>query len=401
MRWVVVGAGAGGCVVAARLAEAGETVVLVEAGAGTTDDASRGASFFDAAAAPGRTFPEPFLRGRGVGGSSAVNGMVATPGDLEQYRQWGWNDAPSAFAKVRVPSATPGDEELGPIDQALLAAAPDAERAALTRRDGRRVTAFDAYITDRRAGIELLADAPVLSVCVDGSRAVGVELVGGTIIDADAVVLCAGAIGSPLLLAATAGGVGGPRVGRHLRNHVALPVDIRLRPRVSTDVHGLVAGTLLRRGDLQLLAVNHLGPGAPGMAGFLVVVMAPTGLGAVTVGDGGPTVDTVLSAHDDERLAAGLRIVEELLTHPAFELIVDEVEVGTAPAGVYHPTSTCRMGDVVDGNGAVVDCTGLYVVDASIFPDIPTANTYLPTLMLAERMVGRVLQRQRVVTMQP
>ena len=164
---------------------------------------------------------------------------------------------------------------------------------------------------------------------------------------------------------------------------------------MAADVHGLVSATLLRRGDLQLLAVNHLGPEHPGQASLLVAAMEPTGAGRVGPGDPDPVIDTVVTDHDQARLAAGVDARPiELLAHAAFRAIVEDVHVGTAPAGVYHATSTCRMGDVVDADGAVAGRTGLYVVDASIFPDIPAANTYLPTLMLAERMAARLLRRQ-------
>ncbi|MGI9031230.1 MAG: GMC family oxidoreductase N-terminal domain-containing protein [Ilumatobacteraceae bacterium] len=398
MRWVVVGAGSAGCVVAARLTEAGEEVVLVEAGPSTTADASHSPSFFDAVAEAGRTFPEPFLRGRGVGGSSAVNGMIATPGSDVQYRSWGWNDWAEALSKVRVPFEPAGDDDLGPMDRALLATVPDAIRPPLTRRVGRRVTAFDAYLVDRNdgRGVDLRAETPASRIAFDDDddddvdRAVGVELEGGGTIEADAVVVSAGAIGSPLLLLAS--GVDGPHVGAHLRNHAALAVDLHLRSGVANDPHGLVAGTLLRRADLQLLSVNHLGPGAPGMAGFLVVAMASTGEGRVQLDE--PHVEQVVSALDRERLEAGVRLVQELLGAPAFRAIVDDVTVGTPPAGVYHPTSTCRMGDVVDDDGAVIGRRDLFVVDASIFPELPAANPYLPTLVLAERLVGRVRARR-------
>jgi choline dehydrogenase len=60
---------------------------------------------------------------------------------------------------------------------------------------------------------------------------------------------------------------------------------------------------------------------------------------------------------------------------------------------VYHPTSTCAMGTVVDDDGALVGYEALHVADASVFPDIPWANTYLPTLMLAERLASRLTAR--------
>jgi choline dehydrogenase len=63
---------------------------------------------------------------------------------------------------------------------------------------------------------------------------------------------------------------------------------------------------------------------------------------------------------------------------------------------VYHPTSTCKMGQaddpstVVDTRLRVHGIQGLRVVDASAFPTVPTGNTNAPCIMLAERAVDMI-----------
>jgi choline dehydrogenase-like flavoprotein len=387
--WIVVGGGSAGCVVARRLADTpGHRVTLIEAGSDWPPDHGPGASFFDALAEPGRIHPGPFVRGRGLGGSSAVNGMIATPGDARQYESWGWLDTAAALDRVLVPREPPGPDELGPLDRALLAAAPDAILTPLTRRGGRRVTSADAYLAVRPPDLRIVTDATVAALRLDGHRATGVVLTDGTTIDGDAIVLAAGAVGSPALLARSRVEAGG--VGDGLRNHPAVPVTLTLAEGVEVDRHGLVTGSLLRRGGIQLLPLNHLGPGTDGVAMLLVVLMAPTGRGRVRADEGEPVVELAITDDDRRQLNQGVDLARELLAHPAFRALVADVSVGEPPAGVFHATSTCAMGRVVDGGGAVIGYRGLYVVDASVFPDIPAANPYLPTLMLAERIAPRL-----------
>lgn len=146
--WVVVGAGSGGCVAAARLSENPDrSVTLLEAGppASLDDLGLRGRTFPDLRAmrSPGRV-PDRYSAGRGIGGSSAVNAMLALRGDPEQYAAWGWSDVDDAWDRVAIPVELPSYDQLGVIDRALLASAPDARRVPLTRRDGARVTSADA-----------------------------------------------------------------------------------------------------------------------------------------------------------------------------------------------------------------------------------------------------------------
>jgi 5-(hydroxymethyl)furfural/furfural oxidase len=78
--------------------------------------------------------------------------------------------------------------------------------------------------------------------------------------------------------------------------------------------------------------------------------------------------------------------------HEALEDFIRKTAIG-----VRHPTCTCRMGAehdpmaVTDIQGRVRDVAGLRVVDASLFPVLPRADTNLPTLMTAEKIADTML----------
>ncbi len=67
--------------------------------------------------------------------------------------------------------------------------------------------------------------------------------------------------------------------------------------------------------------------------------------------------------------------------------------------GDWHASCTCRMGapddpqSVTNECGAVLNTIGLYVADASVMPELPSANTNIPTIMLAEKMSDVLLGR--------
>ena len=63
---------------------------------------------------------------------------------------------------------------------------------------------------------------------------------------------------------------------------------------------------------------------------------------------------------------------------------------------VYHPTSTCAIGSVVDSELRVYGIEGLRVVDASVMPTITRANTHGPTMMIAEKAADLIRGRAPV-----
>jgi 5-(hydroxymethyl)furfural/furfural oxidase len=66
--------------------------------------------------------------------------------------------------------------------------------------------------------------------------------------------------------------------------------------------------------------------------------------------------------------------------------------------GVWHASGTCRMGSdtdssaVIDPGGRVIGAENIFVADASVMPRLPTANTNIPTIMIAEKISDRLLR---------
>jgi choline dehydrogenase len=252
---VVVGAGTSGAPLAARLADAGRRVLVLEAGADHARPEDFPPVLRDAAAmgaaVPGHpanwdlrgvlteevTFPVP--RGRVVGGSSALNAGYFIRGTRADFDAWAaaGNDLWSAdrvlpsFVRLeadREYGDRPGHGRAGPVPvrraegghplaDAFAAATaelgfpaePDKNAdgppgygpVPLNVADGVRVNTAMAYLSPRRghAGLTVRGGVHVRRVVVAAGRAVGVETDDG-VVRAGEVVLSAGAVGSPQLL---------------------------------------------------------------------------------------------------------------------------------------------------------------------------------------------------------
>ncbi len=147
---------------------------------------------------------------------------------------------------------------------------------------------------------------------------------------------------------------------------------------------------------------------------FGPVIVKPASRGKVMLrtpmADSKPRVLCNFLTTDEDRasMLAGVRIALEIASQPVLRAIEREtLSVPTSDSDadildwaarasqtVYHPTSTCAMGSVVDAELRVHGVEGLRVVDASVMPTITRANTNAATIMIAEKAADLILGRE-------
>ena len=381
---LVLGGGSAGCVLAARLSEDEKrTVCLVEAGPDYGPPESWPPELLDPGAIPDSHQWDPGecpftpLRAMVLGGCSTHNACLLVWDDelseLEQYRD-------RALATIAPEPFFYSEDELTPWFSGVAAAARERGFEVATGpwniRGGVRWNAAFAYLEPARSrpNLTIRADAHCERVLVDGDRAAG-AVVGGETIDADVVIVSAGAIGSPRILLRS-----GIDAGSNLQDHASAKLTFETTDTLRTETTINFACGIVKTPDLHLLpVVDRHGE----RAHITVALLRPHSRGQVTL----DTIEHRLLSDTRDRAAleAGLELLYELAEHESLRALGRPVTPSIDETlGIYfHPVGTCAQ--AVDDGFRVHGFDNLYVCDASAFATIPRANTHLPTLALAER----------------
>ncbi len=350
---IVVGAGAAGCSAARAFSERGADVVVLEAGppAAAAPAALHAADYLAALTIDAWRWPGNYLRGLGVGGSTAINGMVTewpsddtvrrwaavVPGDLTRSLQATWD--------LVSPHRVSADQR-GTVDQALSAVA--AQHQWLVRSlelccssQGQRRTAADIFLSGTSVVVSALSEATQIDL-----EHLCITLLDGTTLRGSRIVLAAGAHGSPALLANSG-------------------LDIA----VPAQDHAVETIVLSGTGDMKCTYLSGIRVDI-GSAWVLPLartlpLRTPSSGALLVLGPDGPAVT---------RAATTLRTA---LTTAA---------AGPVPAGervVFHAAASLPIGEVLGPYGEVPEAPGLQVVDASALPQLGPEGPWFSVAALA------------------
>ena len=515
--YVIVGSGAGGSVLAEKLSRDGaSSVLLLEAGGPDRNPVHlvpKGVRFVMSNPKYTKSYDvEPYgdqkldnwRRGRILGGSTTLNGMVWNRGWAPEYDAWekagnaGWNwdrfltayremedhelggsDLRGEGGPVRITRARPPEPVCDAFVKALsrhgIPQVDDInssgnERVAYVSsniKNGTRVSAARAYVWGswRRPNLTLVKHADVERITFNGTKATGVVAARGDrkvqFTARREVLVCGGGLESPLLLERSGIGdaavldaagvavlVDSPKVGENLREHRTVLFQPKLRGRQGFN-HQVNSGPkqawagfkylFTRSGVISFagfnviaiyksdptsehpdtqgfftpLTVSGVDSGRPVVdktsgAMFLNYQLFPTSAGSVHITGPDAThkpriVANFLDTDHDRALTVKMvnKAREILATEPLAGLVESEVVPGDAirsdddvvdyvinQGGLgYHTLGSCAVGpdqdDVLDERLRVRGTSNLRVVDASVFPEMPSGNNNAPTQAMA------------------
>ena len=394
---IVVGGGTAGCTVVSYLAAHTDCeILLLQPGDRSQhDDEPR---FFDVLGHRDLLDSSvgDYVQAKVLGGGSAINGMLLT-GD----------EPPHLQGLTRM--ATP--EDCGAVGDALL---KNDGRFSRLWWNGGRWNPGRAVRHLQEEGRIMILPRSATEIFHREGRVIGVDC-NDEPVNADIVVLCAGAITTPQILLASGLGTVNPTIGQGLQNHPTVTAYIPLRTSNNARFDATVIREWTTSGGGQMMNVayersSHLDDQSGSVS---VSLMNPSSRGTVGWdGEWSPVVDFCLLKDEKDLLnmMQGLRDLLAQLVSPAMASIsfVDDITIEGMPLAqmqgfsdaqlgewlrgsvkfVSHATSSCAT--AVDEWGRVKGIENCWVADASVLPSVPSCTPAAPVTMEALRIARNI-----------
>ena len=434
---LIIGAGSAGSVLAERLsADPDCRVTVVEAGPDLSDPAIR-SLIDDATALPiapdspvvrryrteltdNPTRVADIVRGACVGGSGAINGGYfcrALPRDFDTSAGWSWTEAAEHYDAVEKRIGVVVTAEFATGTKKFLSAAHDSGYRWLPSlaTDATGLAAVPLNITGgvrngpgtaflapalSRPNLTLLTGVTVTRIRMDAGRATGVDAIGAqgpVVLDADRVVLSAGAIATAHLLMLSGIGPAGELAAHGIGVVSDLPVGRRswdhpewvIPTRWTASVDRPVLEAVLVTDDLEIRPYTT-GFGVRPEPSIGVALMRPRARGSLSLVSADPTVPPRIEHHYDSEPAdlTALQRGRDLVT----EMIGSTTELGEpAWSTSQHLCGTAPMGTegddyaVVDPQCRVRGVDNLWVADGSVLPAPLSRGPHATIAMIGHR----------------
>ena len=489
--YIIVGAGSSGCVLTRRLIDAGKKVLLIESGSLKKETSNIqniegfpnlwGSSYdWNYETVPQKGLSGRVIninQGKVVGGSGSINAMMYVRGHKINYEQlherggeiWNIKNLNKALSKIENYVDGPSD---GRFQTGLMQVrncpdptsySPEFQQSAKSlgyesddwdyngpRQEngagplqfnidekGNRHSPFKVYLEDvlTNKNLEIISNAFVKRILLHEKTAIGVEIQYGNglfkkIKCNKKIIICAGAIGSPILLERSGIGnsrslknanisqiIDAPSVGENLMDHLQLPVLFKLKKQLPNPK--LLTGNVLFANlnqnspygspDLQL----NFTPAAPQplqrllppldfpVMIFLPILVQPLSIGSVHWDGEKPNLNPNYLSNDKdvEVFKKAIILCNKLASASGLDQLASDALLpppenqenyirGNATT-IWHPVGTCRIGEdptdsVVNSKLEVHGTHNLHVVDSSVTPYITGGNNHVLTLVVAE-----------------
>ncbi|KAA0928541.1 mycofactocin system GMC family oxidoreductase MftG [Rhodococcus sp. ANT_H53B] len=287
-------------------------------------------------------------------------------------------------------------------------------------RDGVRVSAALAYLLPvvGRKNLRVQGNTTVASLMFKGSKVIGVEIIADgvrSVVESDTVVVSAGAVHTPALLLRS--GIGpsesfaalgisvvadSPGVGQGFSDHPEVAVPVVTTNEFPTASRVLEA--VLHAGDVEIRPYtgrfDRLISGLPaGPHVFGVGLMRSTARGSIALRSTDPfeapdvRYRYLESEGDRQAVRGGVALARDLIASPSMACVeVPAVDDPLAALGTsLHLSGSARMGpesdpgSVLDDHCRVRGVDGVFVIDTSAFPMVPSRGPHATAIMLAER----------------